>query len=121
MAVRGTPLTRKDAIAVSTWNKVLTKFSHPWSFLMIDNNETIYRFSEVLRITGAKRSSVYKWIQEGHFPRPKKIGPRAIGWNSKDISAWIDNLPDCDFPKSSKTNAFPKPTSQSTSEGGSQL
>lgn len=47
------------------------------------------RLAEVSRTTGRSRSSIYLDVKEGRFPKPIKIGKRAIAWSSEDISQWI--------------------------------
>jgi prophage regulatory protein len=32
-------------------------------------------------------------MREGRFPKPVRIGPRAVGWRESDIQAWMDSLP----------------------------
>jgi prophage regulatory protein len=51
----------------------------------------ILRRPEVSRRTGLGRSALYAAIQDGRFPRPVKLGPRASGWLSSEIDAWIDD------------------------------
>ena len=50
---------------------------------------TILRLPEVLKMIGVSRSTVYKWMEEEDFPPRIKLGPRAIGWDSKKIETWI--------------------------------
>jgi prophage regulatory protein len=38
---------------------------------------------------GFKRAHLYKLIRDGKFPRPLRIGIRAVGWDSVDIDQWI--------------------------------
>ena len=40
--------------------------------------------------TAKSRSAIYKAIKEGKFPKPYKIGDRAVAWLASDIDAWID-------------------------------
>ncbi len=49
----------------------------------------ILRLPEVSRRTGLGRSSLYAYIQGGRFPRPIKLGPRAVGWLDAEVSEWI--------------------------------
>ena len=49
----------------------------------------IVRLLEVQRKTGLGRSSVYKYMGEGSFPKSITLGPRAIGWLESDIDRWI--------------------------------
>ncbi|MBX3496646.1 MAG: AlpA family transcriptional regulator [Parvibaculum sp.] len=50
----------------------------------------ILRRPEVERITGLGRSTIYDWMSKGMFPRPVKLGSRAVGWRERDIAAWLD-------------------------------
>ena len=29
------------------------------------------------------------WIRTGGFPSPKKLGPRKVGWNEREITEWM--------------------------------
>ena len=48
----------------------------------------IYRLPEVITITGLSRSSIYLRVSTDEFPKPVKIGRRAIGWPEESIIAW---------------------------------
>lgn len=50
---------------------------------------TLYRLDSVLKRTGGSRSFVYAGIREGSFPKPIKIGKRAVAWTAESIDAWI--------------------------------
>lgn len=54
-------------------------------------NTTILRRPEVEQTTGLSRSTIYAMIAEGTFPKPVKLGKRAVGWRSSDISAWLES------------------------------
>lgn len=36
------------------------------------------------RIGGVSRTIIYEWVKKGHFPKPIKIGGRAIAWRFSD-------------------------------------
>ncbi|MGF6230707.1 putative DNA-binding transcriptional regulator AlpA [Inquilinus ginsengisoli] len=55
--------------------------------------EEIIRVDEVVRITGMPVSTLYRWIEEGRFPRQVKLGPRAVGWYRREVKEWADNRP----------------------------
>lgn len=38
---------------------------------------------------GFKKTTIYKWIHEGAFPKPVKIG-RHVRWASNEIEEWIN-------------------------------
>ncbi|MBU0939679.1 MAG: AlpA family transcriptional regulator [Gammaproteobacteria bacterium] len=49
----------------------------------------IMRREEVERKTGFKRAHIYNLMKEGKFPKAKRIGLRAVGWDSLEIEQWI--------------------------------
>ena len=48
----------------------------------------IYRLPEVIALTGLSRSSIYLRISTNEFPKPVKLGRRAVGWPGESIMAW---------------------------------
>ena len=48
----------------------------------------IYRLPEVISLTGLSRSSIYLRISVQEFPKPIKIGRRAVGWSEDSLIAW---------------------------------
>ena len=48
----------------------------------------IYRLHEVISLTGLSRSSIYLRISVQEFPKPIKIGRRAVGWPEDSLIAW---------------------------------
>ena len=52
----------------------------------------ILRRPDVEAVTGLSRSTIYKWMDEGSFPKPVKLGPRAVGWREVDINDWLNKL-----------------------------
>ncbi|WP_447791269.1 AlpA family transcriptional regulator [Pseudomonas farris] len=49
----------------------------------------IMRRDEVEQKTGFKRAHIYNLMKEGKFPHAKRIGLRAVGWDSLEIEQWI--------------------------------
>ena len=49
----------------------------------------IMRRDEVERKTGFKRAHIYNLMKEGKFPQAKRIGMRAVGWDSLEIEQWV--------------------------------
>lgn len=39
--------------------------------------------------TGLARSTLYQMMQAGQFPKPVRIGGRAVAWLETEIDAWI--------------------------------
>lgn len=52
----------------------------------------IERMPSVLDRTGLSESEVRRRMKANTFPQPVKLGPRAIGFISSEIDAWIDSL-----------------------------
>lgn len=49
----------------------------------------ILRIKSVLSITGLSHSTIYLYVQTNKFPRPIKLGVRAVGWLDEDIQKWL--------------------------------
>lgn len=50
--------------------------------------QAILRRADVERATGLSRSTLYDLMATGRFPRPIKLGGKAVGWLERDILAW---------------------------------
>ncbi len=53
--------------------------------------ERILRRREVEARTGLSRSTLYAQMAEGVFPRPVRLGKRAVGWTESTISEWLES------------------------------
>jgi len=47
------------------------------------------RRKEVENRTGLSRSSIYKRMSDGTFPKQQKIGQRAVAWVEDDVDKWM--------------------------------
>ena len=56
--------------------------------------DALWRLPKVLAIVGLSRSSLYRAINEGRFPRPVRLGPRAVAWRKSTVLAFINRLPE---------------------------
>ena len=45
----------------------------------------IIRLKEVIDSTGLARSTIYKYISEGTFPKPVSLGDRCVGWVGSEV------------------------------------
>ena len=52
-------------------------------------NDRILRRKEVEQFIGLSRSSIYEAMAQGEFPKPIRIGKRAVGWRQSTIDAWL--------------------------------
>ncbi|HMP11180.1 AlpA family transcriptional regulator [Hydrogenophaga sp.] len=54
----------------------------------METKEFFLRLPQVKGRTGASKSLIYQLIREGKFPRPVKIGTRAVAWTESSIDQW---------------------------------
>ena len=60
--------------------------------------EKLLRRPEVEEMTGLSRAGIYAKMAKGDFPRPLRLGPRAVAWRESDVQEWIDCLAPADPP-----------------------
>ncbi len=49
----------------------------------------ILRIPQVMAKTGLARSTIYFLMSLNEFPRPIRLGERAVGWLESSIDEWI--------------------------------
>ena len=59
---------------------------------------TFLRLPEVQSRTGKSRSAIYQGVNDGTFPKPIKLGPRAVGWIEAEIEAYNQSCIDASRP-----------------------
>ena len=52
----------------------------------------ILRRSSVEELIGLSRSPIYAMMANNEFPKPVKLGRRAVGWREDDIQNWLEHL-----------------------------
>lgn len=50
--------------------------------------DRIYRRTEMRTVTGYCVPYIYELIAAGKFPKPIKLGDRAVGWLASEIAEW---------------------------------
>ncbi len=50
--------------------------------------ERLLRMPDVIDQVGLNRTTIYKFIAEGRFPAPRKIG-RVSVWSEQEVQQWI--------------------------------
>src|SRR4051794_33813401 len=48
------------------------------------------RCADVERLTGLSRSTIYRHISGGAFPRPFALTTRCVRWRESEVFAWMD-------------------------------
>jgi prophage regulatory protein len=56
-----------------------------------DTPDRILRINAVLERTGLSRSTLYRKIQQGTFPRQVAISARCAGWRESAVIEWMRN------------------------------
>ena len=67
---------------------------------MTQANENTYKMPEtgfmrlpdVLRFIPYKETAWYQGVKSGRFPKPVRLGPRAVAWRVEDIRQLIEDL-----------------------------
>jgi len=52
----------------------------------------IFRRKDLEERLKLSRSSIYAMMATGEFPKPIRLGRRAVGWLSGDIEKWLQDL-----------------------------
>lgn len=52
--------------------------------------ERLVRRPEVEKMVGLKRSAIYEKMSKGDFPKPVRIGKRAVAWRLSEIMKWMN-------------------------------
>lgn len=47
------------------------------------------RRDEVITLTGLSRSTIYRYMDKGMFPRSVPLGARSVGWVKEEVLAWL--------------------------------
>ena len=49
----------------------------------------VLRLPDVLERVALSKSTLWRLINDGDFPEPIKLGPRATGWLEEEVDEWI--------------------------------
>ncbi|WP_300547196.1 AlpA family phage regulatory protein [Roseovarius sp.] len=52
------------------------------------------RLPQVLQRTSLSRAHLYALMQRAEFPKPRKVGKRAVAWRSDEVDQWIESCPE---------------------------
>ncbi len=58
----------------------------------LNNIKLFYTDREVGERYGVSRLSVWRWVRDGRFPPPVKVGSRATRWRLADLEAFEAEL-----------------------------
>lgn len=51
----------------------------------------LLRLPKVLALVGVSRSTLYRWVALGLFPKPRSLTPTGstVAWSAAEVHAWI--------------------------------
>ncbi len=49
----------------------------------------LIKLIDVKNTTGLARSTIYKYIADGSFPKPVSLGVKAVAWVESEVQEWI--------------------------------
>ncbi len=49
----------------------------------------LIKLKDVISSTGLARSTIYKYIADGAFPKPVALGERSVAWVEGEVQEWI--------------------------------
>ena len=57
-------------------------------------NEEFWNVRAISARTGLARSTIYRYVQAGYFPRQRHLGPGRVGWLASEVRNWMATRPD---------------------------
>lgn len=58
---------------------------------ILETQDRIVRINTVLERTGLSRSTLYRKVQDGSFPKQIKLSERCAGWRESAVINWMKN------------------------------
>ena len=91
--------------AEERWSRPVTRGQRPHDLLddrcfpgrievhaeVMTMGDRLLRRRQVEEITGMTRSSIYRLMDSGDFPRPVRVGPAAVRWKESEITCWLES------------------------------
>lgn len=53
--------------------------------------EKLYRLKDVIELIGVPKSSIYRWVNQGTFPKGIKLGKSIIAWSESELKEWLES------------------------------
>lgn len=51
--------------------------------------QKLIRMEALLKKLSISRTTVWRWVKQGHLPQPLRIGPNCVAWPESQIDEWI--------------------------------
>ena len=53
----------------------------------------VARLKRVLELSGASKTSIYRWMAAGKFPLAVRLGDHSVAWWEDEIDEWLASRP----------------------------
>ena len=53
---------------------------------------SLMRLKEIKALTGLSKSTIYRYMSKGLFPKNVCLGERSVAWKGDEVSAWMSRL-----------------------------
>ena len=64
--------------------------AHNFPSVPAPQRKKFLRLIQVRETTGLSRATIYRKIAAHEFPRPIRLGSRAVGWVEADVIGWMN-------------------------------
>ena len=44
-------------------------------------------------VGGIGKTTLWRWVRDGHFPKPVRLGANCVAWRADDVNQWINSRP----------------------------
>jgi prophage regulatory protein len=51
----------------------------------------LIKLKEVMHITSLARSTIYKYVKDGEFPKSVSLGEKAVAWIESEVQEWVSS------------------------------
>ena len=58
---------------------------------MVVHEERLLNVREVTELIGVSRSTLHRMVSDNRFPRPIRVGLRAVRWRLSEVLAWMES------------------------------
>lgn len=53
--------------------------------------QKLLKASYVIEICGISTATLYRWMAEGVFPKPIRVGANSVRWTEKSVTDWMNS------------------------------
>jgi len=91
MQTRRFNLPQQDQYQLEATDDLVDAVHRPLAMLLDDELWSV----KIVKIkTGLSRTTLYKYVKLGLFPRQRQLGPGRVAWRASDVRDWIESRPE---------------------------